>query len=108
MAMINMKSKPEMKKDEYGVDAPEYPYGLCIDLRKEQLAKLSITALPEIGSTMKIHANVFVKSTYTHNDKNDGKDSSVTLQITDMEILPAEGKSNNDTMSAMLYGAQVG
>jgi hypothetical protein len=54
-----------------------------------------------------LHANVYVKSTSSYGTQGGGKDIKVDLQITDMEILPAEGKSDNTTMAAMLYGPQV-
>ena len=109
MAMINMKSKPEMEEMPGAMeeDAPEYPYGLCLHLGTDDLAKLNITTLPEVGSTMMLHASVFVKSTSAYGTQGGGKDTCVTLQITDMEILPAEGKSDNTAMAAMLYGPQV-
>lgn len=109
MAMINMKSKPEMEEMPGAVeeDAPEYPYGLCVHLGTDDLAKLNITTLPEVGSTMMLHASVFVKSTSAYGTQGGGKDTCVTLQITDMEILPAEGKSDNNSMASMLYGPQV-
>jgi hypothetical protein len=109
MAMINMKSKPEME-EKYGEmdhDAPEYPYGLCIHLSTDDLAKLNITTLPEVGSKMMLHANVYVKSTSSYGTQGGGKDTNVDLQITDMEVLPAEGKSDNTAMAAMLYGPQI-
>ncbi len=110
MAMVNMKSEKESVEEsmedaeEY---APEYPYGLCINLGADELAKLNITALPEVGSKMMLHASVFVKSVSSHDTQGQRKDSCVGLQITDMEILPAEGKSDNTAMAAMLYGPQV-
>ena len=109
MAMINMKSKPEMEEmpGEMEGDAPEYPSGLCLHLGTDELEKLNITTLPEVGSTMMLHANVYVKSTSSYGTQGGGKDIKVDLQITDMEILPAEGKSDNTTMAAMLYGPQV-
>ena len=109
MAMINMKSKPEMEEMPGAMeeDAPEYPYGLCLHLGTDDLAKLNITTLPEIGSIMMLHANVYVKSTSSYGTQGGGKDTKVDLQITDMEILPAEGKSDNTSMAAMLYGPQV-
>ena len=109
MAMINMKSKPEMEEMPGAMeeDAPEYPYGLCVHLGTDELTKLNITTLPEVGSTMMLHASVFVKSTSAYGTQGGGKDTCVTLQITDMEILPAEGKSDNNSMASMLYGPQV-
>ena len=109
MAMINMKSKPEMEEMPGAMeeDAPEYPYGLCVHLGTNELTKLNITTLPEVGSTMMLHASVFVKSTSAYGTQGGGKDTCVTLQITDMEILPAEGKSDNNSMASMLYGPQV-
>ena len=106
MAIINMKSesKPEEMNESMDYDDPEYPYGLCITLGKEELEKLGITVLPQVGSEMMVHAKAYVKMTRAYDTQGDGKDMSVELQITDMAIEPAEGEVNNEQRASMLYG----
>tara|TARA_R110000868_G_scaffold628_4_gene4577 strand:- start:862 stop:1224 length:363 start_codon:yes stop_codon:yes gene_type:complete len=83
--MKNMKKTEEMPREYEDADEPLYPYGLCITLDAEQLDKLGITTLPKVGGTMMIHAMAYVKSTSAYETQG-GKDMSVQLQITDMDI----------------------
>jgi hypothetical protein len=102
MAMINMKQKAEREEmpGEVEMDEPKYPYGLCINLDKDQLDKLGITALPQVGAQMMIMAKAYVKSTSAYETQG-GKDMSIGLQITDMEIGASKTQSDQATM---LYG----
>ena len=104
MAMINMKQKPEREEapGEIEYEEPMYPYGLCIHLDQDQLEKLNITKLPAVGTEMTISAKVFVKGTSAYETQG-GKDMTVDLQITDMEIGESEGKKTTDYANA-LYG----
>jgi hypothetical protein len=100
--MINMKRKEEVAETISHEDSegPSYPYGLCINLDKEQLEKLGITALPKVGTEMMLHAKVYVKSTSAY-ETSGGKDMTIGLQITDMEIGASKTQSDQ---AAMLYG----
>jgi hypothetical protein len=102
--MINMKTKgsesPELVCDKS--DKEHYPYGLCLSLGKEELAKLGITTLPAVGTEMTITAKSFVKSTSAY-DEGGEKSMNVSLQITDMEIGAAQNKTEAATL---LYGAE--
>lgn len=104
MAMINMKQKPEREEQpgEIEYEEPMYPYGLCIHLGQEQMEKLGMTTLPDVGAEMTITAKVFVKGTSAYETQG-GKDMSMDLQITDMEIGSSEGKRTTDHANA-LYG----
>jgi hypothetical protein len=106
MAMINMKSKPETEEmpGQIEGDEPQYPYGLCLHLEKDQLEALGITALPTVGSKMTINASVYVKSVSAYNTQSGEQDMSMSLQITDMEITPAKGEATNDQRASLLYG----
>lgn len=90
--MVNMKMSAKEAAEEYGVspadagDAPEYPYGLTLSLCDESLAKLGITAMPSVGSTMTIHAVVAVTSVNQNETQSGGVDKSLGLQITDMDL----------------------
>jgi len=64
----------------------EYPYGLRICLTHEVLEKLGITDLPEVGSKMKLQAEVEVISTSEYETKDSGKKKSMDLQICMMDL----------------------
>lgn len=100
MPMADMKiSKTEAKEQALGIemDAPEYPYGLCISLEKDQLEKLGITELPKVGAKMMVHANAVVKSVSAY-DTQSGSDQRVELQITEMELASGEAKDPAEIM----------
>ncbi|MDA8178295.1 MAG: hypothetical protein M0T69_01970 [Deltaproteobacteria bacterium] len=104
MKMMNMKhSKKESKEmaTHAEMDAPEYPYGLCLSLEKEEIAKLGL-GTPKAGTRLMLHAMVDVKSV-TVSDQADGKGyKSMSLQITDM-ALEKPGMDMKETAKA-LYG----
>lgn len=101
MALVNMKSKPGENEPQLATESgeePRYPYGLCLHLGKEELEKLGITTLPEVGATMMVHANGYVKSTSAYDTQRDGKSMSVEIQLTDLEVVPGEAKSSAEIM----------
>lgn len=107
MAMVNMKMSREERKEALGaevaMDQPEYPYGLCIDLDDDALAKLGITDLPKVGATIVFKAQAKVKSVSSNQYEGSEPESRMSLQITDMEI----GESMTDrtnSAASMLYG----
>lgn len=94
-AMVDMaKSPSEIKKDMPSLPAsskasvPTYPYGLCISLNEEDLAKLGMDAgeLPKNGDMIHLAAMAKVTSVSTNQITDDGgatKDCCrVELQIT--------------------------
>jgi hypothetical protein len=105
MNLVSMKLTPaEAKKDSYlsdpdPADAPEYPYGLTIQLCDDDLAKLGITDIPEVGVVMELTAAVVVCNTSQY-ENQEGQDKSITLQITDMGLSASSGTSIADR----LYG----
>jgi hypothetical protein len=107
MALINMKhSRDEAKKyvESDVSDEPQYPYGLCIDLGKDELEKLGINALPKVGAEMKIMAVAYVKSTSAYETQSEGKDMRVSLQITDMAIEGTTSGERQASAASGLYG----
>ena len=107
MKMVSMKmSEKEKKKMSTAMPAeaegPEYPYGICLNLEKEEIGKLGL-GTPKAGSKMMLHAMVEVKSV-TVSDQADGKGyKSLSLQITDMAI-EKPGKMDSEKVAASLYG----
>lgn len=106
MALVNMKMSREEAKEYNTIDspdnAPQYPYGLCLDLNDDSLEKLGITALPKVGTEMTITAKVVVKSVSAYDRMGGDAEQSVSMQITDMEI--GAGKSQSDAATS-LYGS---
>lgn len=102
--MVDMKSKPEREEMPGTIEAdePQYPYGLCLHLGKDELEKLGMKELPDVGTPVMVSAKAFVKSTSAYNTQGDGKSMSVELQITDMEVSPGQKK---DPASVMYPGA---
>ena len=103
-SLINMENTPEEAQEQAGVtpELPKYPWGLCITLDSEALAKLNVTALPAVDTEVTILAKAKVTGSRS-NVTTDGENRSVDLQITDMQI---EGMQS-DLMKAaaeMLYG----
>jgi hypothetical protein len=73
------------------VSVPTYPYGLCISLDEEILAKLGMQGdLPEIGEVMQFTALAKVTSaSMNEREKPDGSKEQccrIELQITDMGV----------------------
>lgn len=102
--MQNMKLTPEEAKQESTIgeasEAPAYPYGLTIQLCDESLKKLGITSPPPVGTKLTLQAMVEVTSNSQY-ENQDGKDVSMCLQITDMELGQAETASPNP--ASVLY-----
>lgn len=104
MKLVNMKiSKKEAKKmtECCAVDAPEYPYGLRIELGNDALEKLGITALPGVGKKIMVEAVCEVCSVSQYENKDKTSNRSVSLQITDMSVVEAKEKKS---VSDSLYG----
>jgi hypothetical protein len=106
MAMISMKQEAEREEmpGEIEYEEPMYPYGLCLRLEQDQMEKLSITTLPSVGTEMTITAKVFVKGTSAYETQG-GKDMSMELQITDMEIGASEKAPTAERSATLLYGS---
>ncbi|UOF81071.1 accessory protein [Caudoviricetes sp.] len=104
--MINMKREAEReeKPGEIEYDEPAYSYGLCISLDQEDLGKLGLNALPAVGAEMMIMAKAYVKSTSAYETQGQGKDMSVSLQITDLEIKGQTDGQRQQTAADGLYG----
>lgn len=98
--MISMQLSKADAKDEAGIatpsdaDLPKYPYGLSLCLDDELMMKLGLSELPKVGTNFTLQALVTVTSVRS-NAQQDEVDSSIDLQITDMELGLAQ-KTNDD------------
>lgn len=106
MALVSMKMSREEAKEisqPSMMDAPEYPYGLCLDVDDDALEKLGVTALPKVGTEMLINAKVVVKSVSSHDTQGGESEARASLQITDMEIVSNQTERNSGA-ATLLYG----
>ena len=106
------RTEAEKKKAEEACKAmpcegPDYPWGLAITLGKEELAKLGVKGLPEVGEEFNIFgvAKVTRVSQSASESGNDSK--SVELQITDLGVTDPDAAEDEEEMSPAaraLYG----
>jgi len=88
--MIDM-SYEEVELKDFSVpqmNTPKYPHGLRISLGKEEIKKLNLEGIPEIGKKYKVEIEVEVieVSLDTHDNNGDEKSHRVELQIKEMEF----------------------
>ena len=105
MKMVNMKSsKEEATKmaEPMPMEAPEYPYGICLNLHKEEIKKLGL-GTPKAGSKLMLPAMVEAKSVTVTDEKGGEGYKSVDLQITDMAI-EKPGAMDEKKVAGSLYG----
>lgn len=105
--MVDMKLTPkevkEEKKEEY--EPPPYPWGLSIRLEKDELDKLKLATLPNVGDEVHITAVGRVTTVSSAmRDQND-EDKTVTIQIVMLE-LDNEGPDDGDDESAKAENAE--
>lgn len=102
--LVDMARKREKEEAHSEIAAPAptyYPYGLCISLEGEDLAKLGM-ALPDVGTVVDLVIKAKVTSV-TARDSSEGESyTRVELQITQMG-LPEAPRSAVEKMTAR-YG----
>ena len=96
MAYTKDELKERKKSHCVGADGQPnpYPWGLAISLEKEQLEKLGVKQLPEVG--LEVHFVAVGKVTSVNQSASEGREAEkrVGLQITQMQLVaaaPAEG-----------------
>lgn len=91
-SMVSMKrtaaDKRGDKMENSPIDAmaPDYPYGLCIHMDKDELDKLAISTLPAVGAVMTFEVKVKVTRVSQSAAENADEQTSVDFQITDIGI----------------------
>lgn len=108
MSLVNMERTAAEKKaaeERWNAEVetgPDYPYGLCINLGSDELAKLGIKDLPAVGSELEMTAKVKVTSVSSSESEHGDGHKSVSLQVTDMSLDDGAGPS----AAEKLYGAK--
>jgi hypothetical protein len=121
MGMVNLAKTPaEMMQDTADmpvampagkVSGPEYPYGCCISLDDESLAKLKLDGdLPQVGEM--IHFEALAKVTSASMNERINADGSkdnccrIELQITDMGVIGGEDEDDKaEARRRRFYGS---
>jgi hypothetical protein len=103
MARTDADKKASQKRMEAMMesDGPDYPYGLCLDLCKEELDKLGLKDLPEVGDEFHIYA--VAKVTRVSQSASESGDDSrgISLQIIEMGTMDAD--EDSDSPAGKLY-----
>lgn len=86
-----MKREEKVMQPSMMNEGSEYPYGLILNLEEEQLAKLGLEGLPEVGTYLMVSARVEVVGNSTR-DNGDGVCRCLTLQVQEMSLDKAKGK----------------
>lgn len=82
-------------KDGPATSGPDFPWGLCLNLGKDEIAKLGIDDLPEVGDEFHIYAVAKV-TRVSQSASEQGEDSKgVELQITHMGAMQEEEKATD-------------
>jgi len=112
MKIVDMKrtaAEQKAAQERYSIPSdagPDYPYGLCLNLGKDELAKLGIDTLPEVGDEFHVYAVACV-TRVSQSASQEGEDSKgVELQITQMGVLHEDEEDDGLTSKAArtLYG----
>lgn len=108
MAMISLKQVHEHAEAEVASYRDSaYGYGTEIYLDGEQVEALGIGEF-RAGQTVLIHARAIVKRSTEElepGDDSGGKDTSLCIQITDLEV-EATGGADPAKAATMLYGGE--
>ena len=86
-------TKAEAKAEQRGMTMgkpPQYPWGLCIRLEKDELDKLGIKELPQVGTEVHFAAIAKVTSVNQSSSEDQDEETSVALQITMLSVLKLE------------------
>jgi len=101
------KAKAEEACKAMPCEGPDYPWGLCLNLGKEELAKLGITKLPEVGDEFHIYGVACVTRVSQSANKEGDESKSVELQVTALGVMQedeADEESGFSKAAAKLYG----
>lgn len=116
MKLISLELSPQESKAETiearETEGPKYPYGTCLYLDEEALAKLGIADLPPVGTELHIMAVGKVTGT-SEREYEGGSHKTLDVQLVEMacETADAEGDADGDEsltspVAKKLYGGK--
>lgn len=108
MKLVSVEMSKEEAK-EYGgavpasdANLPKYPWGLCLELNDDTMAKLGMTELPKVDATMLIEARVVVTSVGSSKQQGGDEEMRCSLQITELAV-GADKPAKSD--KEIMYGS---
>jgi hypothetical protein len=111
MALVDMKrTKAEKKDSESKYNTPcspggdDYPYGLSVRLGSEELKKLGISSLPQVGEQLELCATAYVKSASENQRDGGKKERSVELELRQMSLEPTADATDHESL---MHGAKA-
>lgn len=92
---LTPKEVKEEKQEAKDYSPPPYPWGLCIRLEKDELDKLKLATLPNVGDEVHITAVGRVTGVSSAMRDQKDEDKTVSIQIV-MLALDDEGADDGD------------
>lgn len=106
MKLVSMELAPKEAEKETiearETEKPKYPYGTCLYLDEEALAKLGIADLPDVGTELHIMAVGKVVGT-SEREYEGGSHKTLDVQLTEMACEEAGGGEEDDSPAKKLY-----
>lgn len=101
LPLVDMAKTPEEIKEEsspQGIpyDPPLYPYGLCLNLDKEQLDRLGLSTDVEVNDGILVAAMAKVTSVSSRELADGSTDCRVELQITHLGVLDSDEEEETE------------
>lgn len=101
MPLVSLKIKKEKNDNEVMGSDNEFPWGLQIHLHNDELEKLGLKEMPEVGSEIGLEAKAIITGV-SEDERIDGEPQrTLTIQITHLGLFGEKGKTRAD----VLYGA---
>jgi len=91
--LASMKRTPEDIRQDQGESpsieaiAPDYPYGLCIHMDRDEMDKLGMTDMPKVGTELTLCAKVKVTRVSQSAVEGADEEASIDMQITDLGVV---------------------
>lgn len=88
--LVNLRLAPDSDAmtAEAAPEAPDYPWGLRLDLDQDTLAKLALGELPEVGAGFVMEARAVVVAVGENQEAGEPVRRHLALQITDLALAP--------------------
>lgn len=97
--LVDMKLPPRRPEEGRNMpmamngETPEFPYGLCLHLGKEQIDALNLMEMPETGESYKILATGVVTMSQM---EPGGGNPNIGIQITALQLIPGEKEEESE------------
>jgi hypothetical protein len=92
LALTKKEKTERMSPKAFGMQGPDYPYGLTLRLDKEQIKKLGLSY--DVGDECQIVAIAKVTSKSKHEHKDGDGSESIELQLTKMGVGAVESEES--------------